>query len=201
MIERRRVRLTVFEPDYQQATAAAEVLHKSLVVNDEGLSEEILRQEGVEETDLFIAATGDDRINILASLQAKRLGVRQTVSVVERAQFSAILQSAGVDIAISPRRITASSILRFIRSGDVLSVALVEKSAAEVLELKVPPGSPLAGRPLRDTEFPRDAIIGALVRDDGAHIAHGGSVPQPGDRAIVFALPEAVPVVERLFSR
>jgi trk system potassium uptake protein TrkA len=149
---------------------------------------------------MFIAATGDDRVNILTSLQAKRLGARQTVSIVERGEFSEILQSAGVDVAVSPRRITASTILRFIRSGDVLTVALVEKSAGEVLELRVAPGSTLDGRTLEAVDFPRGAIVGVLIQSDGVHIAHGTSVPRAGDRAIVFALPDAVGAVERLFA-
>jgi trk system potassium uptake protein len=201
MLDARGARLTVFEKDRGRSVEAAGLLHRALVLHDEGLDEDTLRMEGIEETDIFIAATGDDRLNILASLQAKRLGARRTVSIVERAEFSAILEAAGVDVAISPRRITASTILRFVRSGEVLSVALVEKSAGEVLELKVAEGSRLAGRMLREVEFPAGAIVGVLLQADGVHIAHGGSVIHPGDRAIVFALPEAVPAVERIFAR
>ncbi len=199
-LEARGFRLTVFEKDYERSVAAATTLHRSLVIHDEGLNAEVLVREGVEDVGLFIAATGDERLNMLSSLLAKRLGARRTVSIVERTAFSTILESVGVDLALSPRRITASRILKFMRSGDVLSASILDKSAGEVLEFVVGESSIIAGRPLRDTRFPDGSIVGALVQADGVHIAHGTSVPQAGDRAIVFALPQAVVEVERVFS-
>lgn len=199
-LEEMDLRLAVFEKDYDRSVEAASLLKKALVLHDEGISERSLLQEGAQDVDLVITATGDDRLNILASLQAKRLGAHRTISIVERAEFSAILESVGVDVAISPRRITASTILRFIRAGDVISVSVLENAAGEVIELVIPPESPIVGRRLRDTRFPREAILGVLVQEDGVHIAHGDSVPRAGDRAIVFALPEAVTAVQQLFS-
>jgi len=199
-LEARDMKLTIFEKDYERSVEAAGVLQKSLVLHDEGLSEISLIQEGVRETDLFIAATGDDRLNILASLLAKRLGAKRTISIIERPEFSTILESVGVDVAISPRRILASAVLRFIRAGEVLSAALLDKSAGEVIELVVTEKSRIANRALQDVEFPKDAIVGVLVQKDGVHIAHGSSIPRPGDIAIVFTRTEAVAGVERLFA-
>ncbi|MHB1344094.1 MAG: Trk system potassium transporter TrkA [Thermoleophilia bacterium] len=199
-LEERGFRLTIFEKDYERSVEAAGVLRRSLVIHDEGLDESTLIREGVRDVGLFIAATGDERLNMLSSLLAKKLGASRTISIVERTAFSTILESVGVDVALSPRRITASRILRFVRSGDVLSASILDKSAGEVLEFVVADESTVAGRRLQDTRFPDGSIVGALVQADGVHIAHGSSVPQPGDRAIVFALPEAVIEVERLFS-
>ncbi|MHB8868494.1 MAG: Trk system potassium transporter TrkA [Thermoleophilia bacterium] len=199
-LEARGFRLTIFEKDYERSVEAAGVLRRSLVIHDEGLDESTLIREGVRDVGLFIAATGDERLNMLSSLLAKKLGASRTISIVERTAFSTILESVGVDVALSPRRITASRILRFVRSGDVLSASILDKSAGEVLEFVVADESTVAGRRLQDTRFPDGSIVGALVQADGVHIAHGSSVPQPGDRAIVFALPEAVTEVERLFS-
>ncbi|MHB9150747.1 MAG: Trk system potassium transporter TrkA [Thermoleophilia bacterium] len=199
-LEARGFRLTVFEKDYERSVAAATVLRRSLVIHDEGLDADVLVREGVEDVGLFVAATGDERLNMLSALLAKRLGARRTISIVERTAFSTILESVGVDLALSPRRITASRILKFMRSGDVLSASILDKSAGEVLEFIVSADSTIAGRPLADTHFPAGAIVGALVQADGVHIAHGTSVPRAGDRAIVFALPEAVTEVERAFS-
>lgn len=190
----------MLEKDYERSVTAATVLRRSLVIHDEGLDAEVLVREGVEDVGLFVAATGDERLNMLSALLAKRLGAQRTISIVERTAFSTILESVGVDLALSPRRITASRILKFMRSGDVLSASILDKSAGEVLEFIVGADSPIAGRPLTDTHFPAGAIVGALVQADGVHIAHGTSVPRAGDRAIVFALPEAVTEVERVFS-
>jgi trk system potassium uptake protein TrkA len=199
-LEAKDFRLTVFEKDYDRSVLAAGILRRSLVIHDEGLSQDVLIREGVEGVGLFIAATGDERLNMLSALLAKRLGAARTISIVERSAFSTILETVGVDIALSPRRTTASRILKFMRSGDVLSASILDKSAGEVLEFVVGEDSTIADRPLRDTRFPDGAILGALLQADGVHIAHGTSVPRPGDRAIVFALPEAVTEVERVFS-
>ncbi len=199
-LEARGFRLTVFEKDYDRAVKAAEVLKRSLVLHDEGLDEAVLLREGVADVGLFIAATGDERLNMLSSLLAKRLGAGRTISVVDRAAFSAILETVGVDVALSPRRMTASRILRFVRSGAVLSASILDKSAGEVLELVVRPESGIVDRHLQDSHFPHGAIMGALVQKDGVHIANGMSIPRAGDTAIVFALPAAVTEVERLFS-
>jgi trk system potassium uptake protein len=199
-LEARGIRLTVFEKDRERAVTAATALDKALVLHDEGLAEEVLLAEGVRDVDLFIAATGDDRLNILASLQAKRLGAERTIAILERGEFSDILEATGVDVAISPRRLTASAVLRLLRVGKVMSAALLDKSAGEVLEFLVPEGSPLVGVPLRDVQFPAGSILGLVKRTTGVEVARGDTVPAVGDIAVVFAATEAVPAVERLFT-
>jgi trk system potassium uptake protein TrkA len=199
-LEERRVKLTVFEKDAQRAAEAAAALRRSLVLADEGIDENVLAAEGVHDCDLFIAATGDDRLNILTSLLARQMGARRTIAIVERTEFSRVVESVGVDVAISPRRMTASAILRFIRSGRVLSAAVLDKAAGEVLEFEVGPTSPICGQRLADVHFPRGAVIGALVSGSEVHIPSGRSVVKDGDLAVVFTLPGSVRDVERLFS-
>jgi len=199
-LEERGVRLTVFEKDYEHSLRAASELSKALVLHDEGLNEDVLVAEGIKDVGLFVAATGDDRLNILASLQAKRLGAERTIAIVERAQFSEILVHAGVDVAISPRRLTASAVLRLVRAGKVVSASLLDKSAGEVLEISIPESSPIVGVPLRDTRFPAGSILGALKRATGVEVARGDTVPAAGDIAIVFVATEAIPAVEKLFA-
>lgn len=199
-LEARGVRLTVFEKDYERSVAAASVLDKALVLHDEGLSENVLLAEGVRDVDLFIAATGDDPLNILSSLQAKQLGAERTIAIVERAEFSEVLEATGVDVAISPRRLTASAVLRLVRAGRVVSAALLDRSAGEVVEFVVDENSPIVGVPLRDTHFPQGSILGVLKRGNDVQVARGDTVPAAGDIAIVFAATEAVPAVERLFA-
>jgi trk system potassium uptake protein TrkA len=199
-LEEKRLRLTVFEKDSGQAMRAAAALRRSMVIEDEGIDEKVLLQEGVDASDLFIAATGDDRLNILTALMAKQLGAKRTISIVERGEFSRVVESVGVDVAISPRRMTASAILRFVRAGSVVSAAVLEKSAGEVLEFLVNASCPVCGHKLADVDFPKGAIVGALVRDDRVSVPDGRSELAAGDVAVVFTLPEAVRGVEGLFA-
>jgi trk system potassium uptake protein TrkA len=199
-LERKHIKLTVFEKDAQRAAEAAAALRRSLVLFDEGIDERVLAAEGVADSDLFIAATGDDRLNILTSLLARQMGARRTIAIVERIEFSRVVESIGVDVAISPRRMTASAILRFVRSGRVVSAAVLDKAAGEVLEFEVGPTSPICGQQLADVHFPSGAIVGAVVRGRQVVIPRGTSVLEEGDVAVVVTVPRSVKDVERLFS-
>lgn len=199
-LEARRGRLTVFEKDAERAALAAATLRRSLVIEDEGIDEEVLVREGVDSADLFISATGDDRLNILTALVAKQLGAKRTIAVVDRSEFSRVVESIGVDVAISPRRMTASAVLRFIRAGSVVSAAVLEKSAGEVLEFEIAPGCPVCGRTLAEIDFPEGALVGALVRGDQVRVPDGRAELAEGDVAVVFTLPRALRAVEKLFT-
>jgi trk system potassium uptake protein TrkA len=199
-LEEKHIRLTVFEKSAERAALAAATLHRSLVIEDEGIDEAVLVREGVDAADLFIAATGDDRLNILTALVAKQLGAKRTIAVVERSEFSRVVESIGVDVAISPRRMTASAVLRFIRAGSVVNAAVLDKSAGEVLEFEVKAGCPVCGQTLAQLDFPAGAIVGALVRSEKVLIPDGRAELAEGDVAVVFTLPKAVRGVEKLFA-
>ncbi len=144
--------------------------------------------------------TGDDRANLLAAMYARQLGARMTIAGVSRGEFAPLADALGVDLTISPRVLAAEAILRFVRKGEVIDVALLE-SGAEMIELRVPEGSRVAGRPLSEVGFPEGAIVGALLRDGDVVIPTGKEVLWPGDDAVVFTLEDAVDEVERLFAR
>lgn len=199
-LEHARIRLTVFEKDREQAAFAAAHLRRAMVIRDEGIDETVLLREGVAVSDLFVAATGDDRLNILAALMAKQLGAQRTIAIVERSEFSRVVESVGVDVAISPRRMTASAILRYVRAGRVVSAAVLDKSAGEVLEFVVGRSSPVCDRPLADVNFPPGAVVGAVVSGDEVRIPDGRTVLRDSDVAIVFTIPGSVRLVEKLFA-
>ncbi len=199
-LEKRRIKLTVFEKDAARAAEAAGLLRRSLVLQDEGIDERILAEEGVGATDLFIAATGDDRLNIISALMAKNMGAKRTIAIVERSEFSRVVESVGVDVAISPRRMTASAVLRFVRAGEVMNAAVLEKSAGEVLEFVLSGTSPACGPPLAEVSFPRGVIVGAVVRNKEVFVPDGRFRLAEGDIAVVFTLPESVREVEKLFA-
>jgi trk system potassium uptake protein len=189
----------VIERDEQRARYVASQLRKGFVLHDEGISRDFLLQERVDRTDAFVAVTGDDRANLLAAMYARQLGARNTIAGVSRGEFAPLADALGVDLTISPRTLAAEAILRFVRKGDVINVALLE-SGAEMIELRVPEGCRVAGRPLSEVGFPRGAIVGALLRDDAVVIPSGRETLRPGDDAVVFTVESAVDDVERLFA-
>ena len=198
-LEQVGIAVKVIERDEARARYVASQLRKGLVLHEDGLSQDLLLQERVDQTDAFVAVTGDDRANLLAAMYARRLGARQTIAGVSRAEFAPLSEALGVDITISPRLLAAGAILRFVRRGEVVAVTLLE-SGAEMIELKVPEGCRIAGRPLSEVGFPEGALVGAVLRDGRIIIPSGREIMRPGDDAVVFTLQTAVGKVERLFA-
>lgn len=189
----------VIERDEARARHVASRLRKGFVLHDEGISQDFLLQERVDRTDAFVAVTGDDRANLLAAMYARQLGARTTIAGVSRGEFAPLADALGVDLTISPRTLAAEAILRFVRKGDIVNVALLE-SGAEMIELRVPERCRVAGRPLSEVGFPRGAIVGALLRDGNVVIPSGSEVLRAGDDAVVFTIEGAIDEVERLFA-
>jgi trk system potassium uptake protein len=198
-LEKVGMSVRVIERDADRARYVAAQLRRGFVLHDEGISRDFLLQERVDKTDAFVAATGDDRANLLAAMYASQLGARMTIAGVSRGEFSPLADALGVDLTISPRVLAAEAILRFVRRGEVISVALLE-SGAEMIELRVPERCRVAGRPLSEAGFPQGAIVGALLRDGEVVIPTGRDVLRPGDDAVVFTVEDAVDEVERLFA-
>lgn len=199
ILEQEGISVKIVERDEERAQYVASQLRKSLVLHDEGISRDFLLQERVHKTGAFIAATGDDRANLLAVMYAKQLGAKRTISIVSRSEFAPLSEALGVDIAISPRLITAGAILRFVRKGDVVAVNVLE-SGAEMIEMRVPEKCKVAGRPLSEVGFPEGAIVGAVMRDGDVVIPTGDDVLQQGDDVVLFTVESAVDEVESLFA-
>src|SRR5215207_4539939 len=177
----------VIERDEARARYVASQLRKGFVLHDEGISRDFLLQER------------EDRANLLAAMYARQLGARMTIAGISRGEFAPLADALGVDLTISPRMLAAEAILRFVRKGEVIDVALLA-SGAEMIELRVPERCRGAGRPLSKVGFPEGAIVGALLRNGAVIIPTGKEVLRPGDDAVVFTIEDAVEEVENLFT-
>ncbi len=198
--ERAGLDVRVADGDRTTCEFLADRLGRTTVIHAEITDMPALVSEGLDKADVVVAATPNEETNILASLLAKHHGAHRALCVVNRPAYVSLVPSLGIDACISPRVSTASAILKFVRRGGVLSVATVEENQAEVIELRITPELPWAGKPLRAVAFPSGSILGAVVRGDASFIPTGDTVLQPGDRAVVFALPEATVQVERFFG-
>lgn len=176
-------------------------LKKSMVINAEGTDIQTLIDEGIEHGDIFIAVTDNDETNILCSLLAKQHGTRRTLTLVNKPELLGLAPSLGIDACVSPRLAAAGTILKYVRRGDVISMAAIEGSNSEVLEIQIKQGSGIVDTPLKNLHFPRGAIIGAVMHSGQAYeIPTGESLLKAGDRVLIFALPEALAKVERFFE-
>jgi trk system potassium uptake protein TrkA len=161
-----------------------------------------LLEENIEQCDAFCAVTSDDEVNIMSSLLAKRLGVRQVITLIGKPAYVDLVPE--IDIAISPQQATTSSLLTHVRRADFAQVHSLRRGAAEAIEAIAhgdEKSSRVVGRAIRDIDLPSGATIGAVVRADEVLIAHDDVIVQSEDHVILFLVDKRqVPKVERLFQ-
>lgn len=192
------VKLLDMNPD--RANELSDILRSTLVINGDARNINLLESESVGSMDAFVAVTNNSETNILTCLLAKRFGVRKTIALVENIDFIEISQSVGIDTIINKKLATASYIIRFTMTADVISTKCLTSVDAEVFEFQAREGSPITKKPICRLNFPKQAIIGGIIRDSEGYIAHGEMHIQAGDKVVVFALPEAFDGVDKMFK-
>lgn len=170
-----------------------------IVVNGDGRNSDILLEESIRDYDAFVAVTNSSETNILACVAAKSLGVPRTIAEVENIEYIRLAESMGVDAVINKKLITAGRIFKFTLSNKVRFIKYMSGTNAEVLEYIVAPDTKITKAPLKDMGFPRNAIVGGVIRGNDSFIAVGDTQIQAYDRVAVFALPEAVKEVDKFF--
>ena len=170
-----------------------------IVVNGDGRNSDMLIEESIKDFDAFVAVTNSSETNILACVAAKRLGITRTIAEVENIEYIRLAESMGVDAIINKKLITAGRIYKFTLSNKVRFIKYMSGTNAEVLEYIVAPDTAITKHMLKDMNFPKNAIIGGIIRGNEAIIAVGDTQIQAYDRVAVFALPEAVKEVDKFF--
>ncbi len=195
-----RVRAKVIEKNRQCAERAADALERTIVLNGDGLSAELLAEAGIERADAVLTVTDDDKTNILAAVRAKSEGCPMAIALVNDPTLESMLSPLGIDAYINPRATTVSSILRHIRLGRVRAVYSIGDAEAEVIEAQVLSTSPIAGQLIRDVDFPEGVLVGAVQKGDKVIRPTGGTRIDDGDIIVIFALAGDVREAERLFQ-
>jgi trk system potassium uptake protein TrkA len=194
----------VLEFSAERADAAAQKLNSSVVILGDATDRDLLIQENIERTDAFCAVTNDDEVNIMSSMLAKQLGVRQVMTLIGKPAYVDLMHEGSIDIAISPQLATTSTILTHVRRADVARVHSLRRGAAEAMEAVVhgdDRSSKVVGRRLIDLGLPEGTTIGALVRNNKVLIAHDELQIESEDHVILFLTDKTrIGAVERLFQ-
>jgi trk system potassium uptake protein TrkA len=193
--------VTIVDPTKAGCKKLTEVLNNSLIVKGDPSNIEILKEEGLNEMDAFIALTNNSESNIIASLVAEEAGVLKTIALVDNAVYTHISQNIGVDTLINTKLIAANNIFRLVRKGKIEAITSLHGVDAEIIEYIVTPDSFLTKKNLREVGFPAHALIGSVIRNNNSIIPDGDFNLQAEDKVIVFAMPEAIGKVERLFMK
>ena len=199
-LEHQGVSVKLIERDLGRCAKIAEIVKKTVVIHGDGTDQMTLEEENVEGVDAFLALTNHDEDNIIASLLARRLGAKKVAALINRLNYLPMVQRLGINTSVSTRVATVDSVLQFVRKGEVQSVTTFRQEEAEAIELIAEEGSRYLEKPLKDTRFPRGAIVGAIAKTNGeVVIPRGDAMIEAGDRVIFFALESVVPELESAF--
>ncbi len=194
----------ILERDPERAAAVSEELRKTIVLQGDAADEDLLLEEGIDETDVFCAVTNDDEANILSAMLAKRLGARRVMALINRTSYVELVEAGPIDVAISPQQATIGTLLTHVRRGDVVMVHSLRRGAAEAIEAIAHgdrESSKVVGRRLEEVKLPRGTSIAAIVRGEEVIIAHHDTVIEPEDHVILFLVDKRrIGEVEKLFQ-
>ena len=191
--------IVLLEDDDDESRKASEGLLRTLVIHGSGTDEELLMDEGIDNVDAFISTTTHEGVNILSCILAKQYGAKKTVALIDRPELKLTMQHTGIDIVVSPRIATVSGILQHIHHKKMLSLSVLNQGDARILEMKVSATSKIAGKSLKKVHFPRNTLVGAIVRGDKVIIPQGDDGIRTDDSLIIFAKNEEVSRLMELF--
>lgn len=160
----------------------------------------MLREEGIADTDAFIALSGSSETNILACLTAKEFGVVKSIAEVEDLQFISEAEGLNIGTIINKKLLASSKIFQLLLDADSTSSKCLALADAEVAEIEAKPGSKITRAAVRNLSLPRGMTIAALIRDGKGMLVGGNTEVQPGDHVVVFCLSGSIHKVEKLFN-
>lgn len=196
----KKYKIKLIEKDKDKCFVLADELPDTMIINGDGRDIELLKEEGIDRMDAFVAVTGDSETNIISSLVAKNHGVAKTIAAVENMDYIHLSQKIGVDTLINKKLIAANFIFRHIRKGQVLNLTSIHGVDAEILEFEVQPESKILQEELRNLNFPKTAIIGGVIRKGAGHTVRGNFHFNPKDRVVVLSKSECIHKVEGFFK-
>ena len=205
------VRTAQYVPDYMQVKIVdndinrcnrlTELLDdKTMIINGDGRDMDLLIEEGLKNTEAFVALTGNSETNILACLAAKRMGVEKTVAEVENIDYIGMAESLDIGTVINKKMIAASHIYQMMLDADVSNVKCLTFANADVAEFTVPAGAKITKHFIKDLGLPKGTTIGGMIRNGEGVLVTGDTLIQPGDHVVVFCLSMMIKKSEKFFN-
>lgn len=191
--------VTLVDESAERCRSLSESLRKTLIINGDATDISLLKDEGLGGMDAYIAVTDNTETNVLTCLNAKRLGVKRTIALVENTGFINLSQEIGIDTIINKKLITASYIARFTVSGDAVSSKWLSGTNAEVIEFVVGKRAIATRKAIGEMGMPNGAVIGGVIRGRETILPTRDTQLQEGDKVVVFALPRTMKIVGKLF--
>lgn len=195
-----KMSVSLIDENRSRCEGITEYLDKTLIINGDATDTNLLKEEGIEQIDAFVAVTNSTETNILTCLHARKYGVKKTIALVENTDFINLSQAIGIDTIINKKLITASYIARFIVKGDAVSAKWLSGTNAELIELTVREKSKATKAPIKDLNIPQGATIGGIIRGNQAILPTRDTQILAGDKVVVFTLPKVMYSISKLFD-
>lgn len=181
----RTFRLTIIERDAKRCQVLADTLPNATILNGDATSLSFLKEEHIDNADIFISTSGSDEANIMGAIQAKNLGVQKVLVVIHRPDYANLMEKIGIDRAISPRVVMAQDILSLLRKGNEFTLTELGNGSVEILQLNVA-GQDFVGKKLRDIQMPENTLILTLQRGYDVMVPQANTVFQLDDTVLVI---------------
>ena len=199
-LEGKSISVKIIERSPDRCTELADILRKTVVLCGDGSDQDLLREENIQDVDLVVTLTNDEETNILASLLAKRLGARKSITKISKFSYFPLMLTIGIEQVVDPRLSAINTILQHIRRGKVLTAVSIKGEEAEVMEAVALETADIVGKPLKDISFPKGVLVTAILRDEHVIIPTGDSIVAHNDRIVIFAKREAIPKIEKILA-
>jgi trk system potassium uptake protein len=200
VLEQRDDQVKIIEPDPDVCQEVAQKLKRATIIQSDGTDRASLIEEGVPSADAFVAATGQDEINILTGLLAKNLGVPRCLAVVNNPGYISLAEGLGIDVALSPPLLAAGKIVRFVSHATIETAALLAGDRIMAMEFVVGPKARIRKDKLGRIGLPRESQIAALVRNHTVIIPQPDSVIETDDHVLAVCTPSDCRALEEWFG-
>ncbi len=192
--------LTIIESDRHRCNRITELVdNRVMVIHGDGRDLNLLKEEGLEANDAFVALTENSETNILACLAAKRMGVSKTVAKIENLDYIDMAESLDIGTIVNKKLIAASHIYQMMLDADVSNVKCLTLANADVAEFTVKEGALVTRKPVKDLGLPKGVSLGGLIRDEEGQLITGNTLIQPGDHVVVFCSGVMIKKIEKYF--
>lgn len=186
ILETRRLPVKIIERSKDRCKWLAEKLPRTTVINGDATNTALLEEENVSQSDAFVAATGDDETNLLSCLLAKSLEIKNIICISHKPEYTSIIENSGINLAVSPRNVTANSIITLLHREKIISAALINEGKGEIFELYASQSSPVVDKPLSELNLPAGVLIGGIVHEQELIIPRGKDIIHAGDIVLVI---------------
>ncbi len=193
-------RVKIIEKNKSRAELIANELNNSIVINGDGLDEDVLNEANLEDVETVLALTNDDEDNLMVSILVEKFSKdKRTMALINKPNYSLLQSSLKIDDLIDPRMNTVSSILKHVHKGTIENAYSILNGEFEVIEAEIIESSELINKELKNSDLPDEIRIGSIIRDNEIILPSSNYIFKKNDTVILLSKRDQLPTVENMF--